>query len=67
MNPLNHPEYILKAEKYFPINLHFKDIEFPVERRNIPKIEKKNSVVISVYSHENKEKYPIFESKNLLK
>ena len=38
-------------------------IKFPVKVRNIHKIEKKNSVGISVFSYENKEKHPIYVSK----
>ena len=43
--------------------LDFKDIKFPVKIRDIHKIEKKNSISISVCGNENKEKHPIYVSK----
>ena len=43
--------------------LNFKDIKFPVKVREIHKIEKKNSIVISVFGNGNKETYPICVSK----
>ena len=36
---------------------------FPIKIRDIHKIEKKNSTGISVFGYENKEKYPIYVSK----
>ena len=41
----------------------FKDIEFPVIIGDIHKLEKKNSIDISIFGHENKEKCPIYVSK----
>ena len=37
--------------------------KFPVKIRDIHKIEKKNSISISVFGYENKEKHPIYVSK----
>ena len=54
-----------KAEENFAKRLDFKDIKFPV--RNAHKIEKKSSINISVFGHENKEKHPIYVSKNVKK
>ena len=39
-----------------------KDIKPPVKIRDIHKLGKKNSITISVFGYENKEKYPIFIS-----
>ena len=36
---------------------------FPVKVGDIHKIRKKNSIVISVFSYKNKEKYPMYISK----
>ena len=59
-----HPARITKAEKHFAKKLDFKDIRFPVKIRDIRKIKKKkNSIDISVFDYENKEKYPIYVSK----
>ena len=40
-----------------------KGTKFPVKIIDIHKIEKKNSIVISVFAYENKEKYSIYVSK----
>ena len=45
----------------------FKEIKFPVKIRDSQKIEKKNSIGTSVFCYENKEKYPIYVSKNTFK
>ena len=37
----------------------FKDIKFPVKIRDIHNIEIKNSLGISAFGYENKEKHPI--------
>ena len=59
----HNPRGITKADKDFAKRLDFKDIKFPVKIRDIHKIEKKNSIGISVFGYENKEKYPIYVSK----
>ena len=43
--------------------LDFKDIHSPVKIRDIHKIENKNSIGISVFGYENKEKYPLYVTK----
>ena len=53
--------------KAFPKRLDFKDIKFPVKTRDIHKIEKKNSICISVFGCENKVKYSVYASKNIVK
>ena len=52
-----------KSDKYFANRLDFKDTKFSAKIRDIHKIEKKNSVGISVFGYENKEKHPIYVSK----
>ena len=59
----HHLEKITKAAKDFAKKLDFKDIKFLVNIRDIHKIEKNNSIGISVYGFENKEKHPIYVSK----
>ena len=62
--PATHnPRRITKADKDFEKRLDFKDIKFPVKIRDIHKIWKNNSISISVFGYENKEKYPIYVSK----
>ena len=64
LNPAEHyPRRITKADKDFAKRLDFKDMKFPVKIRDIHKIEKKNSINISVFGYENKEKHPIYVSK----
>ena len=64
-NPADHhyPARITKADKKYENRLDFKDIKFPLKTKNIYKIEKKNYIWISVFSYENKVKYPIYVSK----
>ena len=61
LNPADlNPERIKKADKEFPKNLGFQDMKFPVRTRDI---HKKNSIGISVFGYENKEKHPIYVTK----
>ena len=53
--------------KILLILLDFKDVKFLVRNREIHKIEKNNSIDISVFGYENKEKHPIDVSKNVVK
>ena len=63
-----NPARITKADKEFTKKIDFKNIKFPVKIRDIHKIEKKaNSFGISVFGYENKEKHPIYVSKNVVK
>ena len=63
-NPANrHPAKITKADKDFAKKLDFKDIKFHVKIRDINKIEKKNSISISAFGYENKEKHQTYVSK----
>ena len=47
---------ITKADIDFAKKINFKDIKFPVKVRRIQKIEINNSISISVFGYENKEK-----------
>ena len=68
LNPTDHcPERIIKGGKDFAKKLYFKDIKFPVKVRDVHKIEKKNSIGVSVFGYENKEKRSIHVSKNVVK
>ena len=59
-----NPARITKADQEFAKSLIFKTkIKFPREIRGIHKIEKKNSIGISVFRYKNKEKHPINVSK----
>ena len=64
LNPPDHnPRRITKTDREFAKKLDFKGIKFPVKIRSIHKIEKKNSIDISDFGYENKEKHPIYVSK----
>ena len=57
LNPADdNPRRITKADKNFAKRLNFKI-------RDIHKLEKDNSIGISVFGYENKEKYPTYLSK----
>ena len=59
----HHPVRNVKADKDFVKKLDFKDVKLPAKIRDIHKIKKNNSISISVFGYENKEKYPIYVSK----
>ena len=65
LNPASHHlARITKVDRDFTEKLDFKDLKFPIKIRDIHKIEKKNSIGISVFGYENKGKHPIYVSKN---
>ena len=67
LNPANrYPARITKADKNFASKLDFKDITFPVKVRNIHKIDKKNSIGISIFGYGNKEKHQFMFLSNIL-
>ena len=59
---------ITKSNKDCAKKLDFKDkffmAKFPVKVRDIHKIEKKNSIGISIFGQQNEEKHPIYMPKN---
>ena len=58
LNPADHnPRRIAKADKDFAKRFDFEDIKVPVKIKDIHKIEKNNSIDISVFRYENKEKH----------
>ena len=68
LHPADHnPRKITKADRLFGDELDFEDVKFPVKTKDIHKIEKKNSITISVFGYENKVKYSIYVSKKCFK
>ena len=69
LNPADHnPRRITKADKDFFKKLDFKDKKYWFKIRDIHKLEKKNSIGISVFGYEKeKEKYSIYVSKKCCK
>ena len=61
-----NPAEITKADKEFAEEFDFKDIKFSVKIRDIHKIEKKNSIGISIFGYENNEKHQIYVLKKML-
>ena len=59
------PSLIYKSWESFAKRLDFKDIKFPVKIRDISKIEKRKSVDISVLGYDNKQKHPVYLSKQI--
>ena len=57
INPAGcNPAIITKADKDFSKRFDFKDIKIPVKTRDIEKTEKKKSISISVFFHNNRGK-----------
>ena len=68
LNPADrNPARIAKTDKDFAKKLDFKYINFPVKVRDIHKIEKNNSIGVSVFGYENDKKHPIYVLKNVVK
>ena len=52
-----------KSDKAFIENLNYSGIEFPVTTKQYNEIEKHNEININVFGYEEKQKYPIYVSK----
>ena len=64
LNPQDrNPQRIKKSDKAFIQNLNYSGIEFPVTTKQYNKIEKHNEININVFGYEEKQKYPIYVSK----
>ena len=57
------PQRIKKTDKQYVEKLDYSNIEFPVSVKHYNKIEKQNSINISVFGYEDKQPYPIYVSK----
>ena len=57
------PQRIKKTDKQYVGKLDYSNIEFPVSVKHYSKIEKQNSINISVFGYEDKQPYPIYVSK----
>ena len=51
------PEIIRKIDRYFAKLLHFKDMNFPVHKKDYAKIEKQNYISISMFDYTHKLTY----------
>ena len=60
-----NPRIITKADKDIVKKIDFEEIKFPAKIRDIHKIERNNSIGITVFGYENKEKHPIYYQKKL--
>ena len=57
------PQRIKKTDKTFISQIDYSSIEFPVTVKQINKIEKQNNICINLFGYEEKQKFPIFISK----
>ena len=60
---LKNPQRIKKTDKQYIEKLDYSGIEFPVTVKQINKIEKQNNICINLFGYEEKQKFPIFISK----
>ena len=60
-----NPRRITKAGKGIVKKIDFEEIKFPAKIRDIHKIERNNSIGITVFVYENKEKHPIYYQKKM--
>ena len=64
LNPQDKdPQRIKKTDKTFICQLDYSSIEFPVTVKQINKIEKQNNICINFFGYEEKQKFPIYISK----
>ena len=57
------PQRIKKCDKKYVEKLDYSGIEFPVSIKQYNKIEKQNNIRVNVFCYEEKQKYPIYLSK----
>ena len=64
LNPQDKdPQRIKKTGKQYIEKLDYSSIEFPVTVKQINKIEKQNNICINLFGYEEKQKFPIYISK----
>jgi len=64
LNPQEkYPQRIKKVGKTFINKLDYSNIEFPVEVNDYNKIEKQNNINVNVFGYQDKQKCPIYISK----
>ena len=64
LNPQDKdPQRIKKTDKQNIEKLDYSSIEFPVTVKQINKIEKQNNICINLFGYEEKQKFPIYISK----
>ena len=64
LNPqYKDPQRIKKTDKQYIEKLDYSSIEFPVTVKQINKIEKQNNICINLFGYEEKQKFPIYISK----
>ena len=62
-----HPERIKKTDRKIAEKLNYNEIEFPVQEKDLSKIEVKNISCINVFGYENGMVFPIYISEQNLK
>ena len=64
LNPQDKdPQRIKRTDKQYIEKLDYSSIEFPVTVKHINKIEKQNNICINLFGYEEKQKFPIYISK----
>ena len=64
LNPQDKdPQRIKKVDRQYVEKLDYSNIDFPVSVKHYRKIEKQNSINISVFGYEDRQPYPIYVSK----
>ena len=58
-----NPQRIKECDKKYVEKLDYSGIEFPVSVKQYNKIEKQNNIRVNVFGYEEKQKYPIYVSK----
>ena len=63
INPIkDHPGRIKKTDRDFANNLNYGDIEFPVQEKDLKKVEVQNNICVNVFGYENKLVFSVYIS-----
>ena len=68
INPAkDHPGRITRTDREIANNLNYDGIEFPVQEKDLKKVEVQNNICINVFCYENKLVFPVYISDQTFK
>ena len=68
INPVkDHPGRITRIDKEFANNLNYDGIKFPVQEKDLKKVEVQNNICVNVFCYENKLVFPVYISDQTFK
>ena len=68
INPVkDYPGTITRIDRDFANNLNYDGIEFPVQEKDLKKVEVQNNICVNVFGYENKLVFPVYISDQTFK